>query len=73
MYYQMDILESKELYYNCLPARLGYPAMSTALKFNPIHMRPLEEQLYVRISRNDGLTLRCEKEMDWVKKIVPAK
>lgn len=43
MYYQMDVLETKELYYNCLPARLGYPALSTELKHHPMHKRPLEE------------------------------
>lgn len=72
MYYQMDILETKELYYGALPAKLGYPPLNKSLKAHPMHKRALEDQFYVQIKKADGLILRCEKEMDWARKFKPA-
>ena len=61
----MDVLETKTLYEQTLPVGYGYPSMEQALKKNPMTMRQGDEQMYVKVRKIDGLTLRYEKQMDW--------
>jgi len=71
MYYQMDVLETPNLYQQTLPTSYGYPSQMDSLRRNPMTTRDGEgdDQKYVKVNKFDGLILRCEKEMDWAKNL----
>ena len=61
MYYQMDPLNTSQIYETILPAAQGYPSMNESMKKNPLELREGDGQYYVKIRKEDGLQLRCEK------------
>ena len=72
MYYQMEVLDTEEVYDSVLASYSGYKSFSSAVKENEVTVREADGESYVRVHKEGGMKVRFDKEMDWKKKMKAA-
>ena len=69
MYYQMALLDNKELYEAILPDSMGYPSFESSLANNKMTKRSGDLMHYVQIKKTDVFKIRLIEERQWRRNI----